>query len=122
MQNVQDVFNRIREKKIQIKQLQNQYKDALNSSQEYKDVAEKVRGYRLRKKQLEEEAKAEMGSQYEKLLGLKKDVELDRELLADIAISTMMKGDTVKVEDGEKNEYEPVFKVSFKKLNSVRKE
>lgn len=117
MQNVQEVFSRIREKKIQIKQIQTQYKDSLNSSHDYQDVTEKLRGYKLRKKQLEEEVKTEMGSEYERLLGLKKDVELDKQLLADIALSTMMKGETVKVEDGDKNEYEPVFKVSFKKVN-----
>ena len=120
MQNLQDVFNRIRETKLQIKQIQTQYKDSLNSSQEYKDVSEKLRGYKLRKKQLEDFTKSEMGATYEKLLGLKKDLELDRQLLADISVATMVKGETVKVQDSDKNEYEPIFKVTFKKSKSQK--
>ena len=121
MQNIQDVFNRIKEKKIAIKNIQDQYKDALNSIQDYKETVEKIRGHKLRKKQLEDQTKEEMSGEYEKLEALKTELRLDRELLADIAISTMMKGETVKVEDRDKNEYEPIFKVSFKKVNEVRK-
>lgn len=119
MQNIQDVFNRIKEKKVQMKQIQGQYKDALNSTSDYKDTMEKLRGYKLRKKQLEDAAKAEIWSEYEKYEALKKEVELDKEMLADIAISTMMKGETVKVSDNDKNEYEPIFKVTFKKVSVV---
>ena len=121
MQNVQEVFNRIKQKKVAIKNIQAQYKDALNSSQNYKETVEKLRGHKLHKKQLEDQTKAEMSGEYQKLEALKKDLELDKELLADIAISTLMKGETVKVSDSEKNEYEPVFKVTFKKVNEVKK-
>ncbi len=119
MQNIQEIFNRIQGKKVERRQIQNQYKDTLDASKEYKDVMEKLRGYKLRKKQIEDQAKEELGSQYEHLEGLKKDMELDKELLADLAISTLMKGETIKVEDSEKNVYEPIFKVSFKKVYQV---
>ena len=46
-------------------------------------------------------------------------MDLDKELLADIAISTLMKGETVKIEDSEKNVYEPIFSVKCKKVNQV---
>jgi len=119
MQDLQDVFNRLQSTKKERKDIQFQYKDALNSSQEYKDIIEKIRGYKLRKKQIEDETKAELGSSYEKLLALKKDLQLDTELLTDIAISTLMKGEKVEVKDGGDNIYEPIFKVSFKKTNEI---
>ena len=119
MQHIQEVFNRIQGTKRERKLIQDSYKDALSSSQEYREVVEKIRGYQLRKKQIEEETKAEMGSEYEKFLGLKKDMEIDRELLTDIAINTLMKGETVQVKDHEENPYEPVFSVKFKKANVV---
>ncbi len=119
MQHIQEVFNRIQGTKRERKQIQDMYKDALSSSQEYREVVEKIRGYQLRKKQIEEETKAEMGSEYEKFLGLKKDMEIDKELLTDIAINTLMKGETVQVKDHEDTPYEPVFSVKFKKSNVV---
>lgn len=109
----------MQEKKIERKNIQNQYKEALAAEKDYQETVEKLRGYKLRKKQIEDGVKMEMGSQYEKLLALKKDLDLDKELLADIALSTMMKGETVKVEDSEKNIYEPIFSVKFKKVNEV---
>jgi len=43
-------------------------------------------------------------------------------LLTDLAINTLMSGETVKITDAENNEYEPKFSVSFRKTNVVRKE
>lgn len=121
MQNIQDIFNRMRATKKERKDIQIQYKDALSALQEYKDINEKLRGHKLRKQQIENEVKAELGQQYQKLESLKKDLELDKELLADVAISTLMKGETVQVEDDDKNTYEPIFSVKFKKTNVVEK-
>ncbi len=122
MQDIQQVFDRIQGKKHEQRNIQTQYKDALSASKEYQDTQEKLRGFKLRKKQIEDQVKAELGSQYDQLEALKKDVELDRELLADIAISTLMKGETVSVQDKDKNIYEPIFKVSFKKTNQAEPE
>ena len=36
-------------------------------------------------------------------------------MMTDLAMSMMMKGETVAVKDQYDNAYEPVFKVSFKK-------
>ncbi len=122
MQNIQDVFNRVRSTKKERKNIQQQYKDALSVSKEYKETMEKLRGYKLRKLQIENETKAELGQTQEKIEALKKDLELDKELLADLAISTLMKGETVKVEDEDRNQYEPIFSVKFKKVNQAEPE
>ncbi len=121
MQNIQDVSNASRGLKPSGGMSRINNKDAVSASAEYKDVTEKLRGYKLRKKQIEDQVKAELGQQYQKFEALKKDLELDKELLTDLAISTLLKGETVKVTDGEQNDYEPVFKVSFKKVNLVSK-
>jgi SMC interacting uncharacterized protein involved in chromosome segregation len=121
MQKIQDVFNRVQVTKRESKNLQQQYKDALEASREYKEITEKLREYKVKKLQIENGVKAELGSQYQKLEGLKKDLELDKELLTDIALSTLMKGETVSVEDADKNVYEPIFSVKFKKTAVVDK-
>ena len=119
MQNIQDVWIRIQETKKQQKNITQIYKDTLESSQEYKEVAEKAKELSVRKKQLETEAKMDLGGEYDKLHALKKEIQLDKELLSDIAVSNLMKGETVKITDPENNEYEPIFSVKFKKINEV---
>ena len=47
---------------------------------------------------------------------LKIDIASDIELLTDVALSSMMKGESVGISDKYENEYEPVFKVMFKKI------
>lgn len=120
MSNLQEVFIRIQQTKHERKDIQVQYKDALNASSEYKEIVEKIRGYKLRKKQIEDEAKAELGGSYERAEFLKKDIQNDQELLADLALNQYLKGESIEVKDGEDNVYEPIFKVSFKRTNQLR--
>lgn len=121
MQNLQDVWNRIETKKQEQKRITAAYKDALENLHEYREVVEKIKALIVRKKQLEFEAKNDLGSEYDKLNALKKDAKLDKELLSDIALSTLMKGETVKISDEEQNLYEPIFSVRFKKANEVER-
>lgn len=119
MQNIQDVWQRMQETKREQKSIRLLYRDALEASREYREVTEQLKTLGQKKKQIEAETKAELGSQYERLSKLKKETELDREMLTDIAISTLMKGEPVKITDPEDNEYEPVFSVRFRKANVV---
>jgi hypothetical protein len=71
---------------------------------------------------MEEQVKKELGEQYDKLESLKNDINLDKEMLADIAISTLMKGEGIgEIQDEFGNVYEPIFSVKFKKTGEVRK-
>lgn len=119
MQNIQDVWERMEKTKREQKNIRLLYRDALEASREYREVTEQLKTLGQKKKQIEAETKAELGSQYERLSKLKKEAELDREMLTDIAISTLMKGEPVKITDPEDNEYEPVFSVRFRKVNVV---
>lgn len=122
MQNLQDIFNRIRATKREQKQITAMYKDALEASNEYREVLEKLRGYKLRKQQIEEDIKADLGNDLAKLESLKKDAQTDRELMADLAINHLIEGKSIKVEDEDRNEYEPVFSLKFKKTNVIRQD
>lgn len=122
MQNLQEVFDRIRATKREQKELNNMYKDALESSHEYKDVLEKLRGFKLRKQQIEEQVKAELGSDFSKLEALKKEAQLDKDLLSDIAVNHLVEGKEIKIADEDQNEYEPIFSVKFKKTNVIRQQ
>jgi hypothetical protein len=117
MQNIQDVFNRIQERKKEQRSIKLIYKDIIDGSEEYREVKEKLEELRARKKQLESLAWSEAGTK-DKYEIINLEVKADREMLSDLALSTLMKGETVKISDGD-NEYEPLFSVRFKKSNMV---
>lgn len=118
MQNIQEVFDRLREIKKEAKDLKDMYKDALVQADEYDEIVEQIKTLREKKKQIETRIQAEMGRAYEKLDDLKREVDTNKEMLSDIAMTTLMKGETVEVKDEYDNVYEPSFKVNFKKANA----
>jgi uncharacterized coiled-coil DUF342 family protein len=117
MQNVQEVFNHIREMKKEQKDLRDMYKDALVQADEYEEVVEEIAKLREKKQQIEARIQAELGRAWEKFDDLKREVETEKEMLNDIALTTLMKGETVEVKDEFDNPYEPTWKVNFKKAN-----
>lgn len=117
MQNIQEVFNHIREMKKEQKDLRDMYKDALLQADEYEEIVEEIKALREKKQAIEARIQAQLGRAYEKLEDLKHDVETEKEMMNDIALSTLMKGETVVVKDEWDNEYEPNWKVAFKKTN-----
>ncbi|EKE15904.1 MAG: hypothetical protein ACD_11C00077G0001 [uncultured bacterium] len=117
MQNIQEVFNHIREMKKEQKDLRDMYKDALIQADEYEEIVEEIKTLREKKQTIEARIQAQLGRAYEKLEDLKHDVEAEKEMMNDIALSTLMKGETVLVKDEWDNEYEPNWKVAFKKAN-----
>jgi predicted nuclease with TOPRIM domain len=117
MQNIQDVFNHIREMKKEQKDLRDMYKDALIQADEYEEIVEQIKVLREKKQAIEARIQLQLGRAYEKFEDLKHEVETEKEMMNDIALSTLMKGETVVVKDEWDNEYEPNWKVGFKKAN-----
>lgn len=122
MANVQEVFNRIKDTKRKAKEIKRMYKDSLEASFEYREVLEKLEALKARKKQLETQIKEESAGEFAKLDAYKMHIKNDNELLSDIALNTLMAGETVQVKDENDDEYEPVFTVRFKKAHLVQKE
>jgi len=115
MQDIQEIFNRVQKIKKEQKDLRASYKDALANSGEYVEIGEKLKTLRDRKKQIEASVRSDMGSDFTKLEDLKIDLESDIEMLSDMALTKMMKGETIEIKDEYDNKYEPVFTVRFKK-------
>jgi hypothetical protein len=115
MQDLQEVFNRIRETKQKQKEVKKMYKDALNSSMEYKEILEKLENLKIRKKQLETELKEDASNDFKQIDAYRMHFKTDTELLSDLALNKLMAGETVEIKDGEDNRYEPQFSVRFKK-------
>ena len=120
MQNIQEVFNKIREMKKEQKDIRDMYKDALAQADKYQEIIEEVKVLREKKKEIESRIQGELGRAWEKFEDLKLEVETEREMMNDIALSTLMKGETVEVKDEWDNVFEPLWKVNFKKTNAIK--
>lgn len=115
MQDIQEIFNRMQEIKKQQKDIRSAYKEALETSQEYQEINTKIKTLRERKKQIENTTQQSFSGEFTKLDGFKTDLASDAVMMSDIALTKLMKGETVEVFDEYNNTYEPLFTVKFKK-------
>lgn len=122
MQNIQDIFTRIKQTKTKAKQVKKMYKDALESNTAYREVLEKLDALKLKKKEIETITKETSQGEFQKLDAYKMNIQQDNELLSDLALNHLMSGQTVTVKDEQEDEYEPVFTVRFKKAKVIKKQ
>lgn len=116
-QQLPDVFKRIQDKKREQRDLKTIYRDALSVNGQYQDVLEELEALKLKKKKILDSVQAEFKEEFDKLEGLKLNIAGDNQLLSDLALNQLTKGELVKIVDENKVEYEPVFTVRFKKTN-----
>lgn len=118
MANLNETFQRIQAIKQEQRSIKQAYKDVLTASPEYKQIADELMTLRARKKQIEQDVKSEFSNEFTKLDDLKIDLDSENELLSDLALNQLMKGETVEINDEEHQiRYEPVFNVRFRKAN-----
>lgn len=115
MSNLQEVFIRIRENRKEQKKMKDAYRDALNNSASYKAISEEYKDLKTKKQQIEGDIKSQFSADFTKLDDMKIDLDSDLDMLSDMALTTLMKGETVKVKDEFDVEYDPFFSVKFKK-------
>lgn len=115
MQDIQAIFTRVQENKKKMKDLRTAYKDALSGTQQYVDLTDEIKTLREKKKQVENTIKEQFAAEFTQLEDLKIDIQSDMELMSDIAMTQIMNGQQVSLTDEYDNEYEPIFKVNFKK-------
>ena len=112
MKNIQEIFDRIQEKKREQREINSSYRDALRNSVEYREVVDKLDTLKMKKRQIENALRDQVSTQLDTLkLGIKADLET----LSDVAFNSLLKGEMVAVTDQYQNKYEPVFSVRFKK-------
>jgi predicted transcriptional regulator len=116
MQDLQGVFTRLRKTKEKQRAINAAYKEALSKTPGYENIASELKTLKEKKRKIEEDVRRDFKNEFNEMDGLKADAETDQELLSDIALNTLVKGETVKVTDDENNNYEPVFSVKFKKV------
>lgn len=115
MVDIQEIFNRIQVNKKKQKDIKMLYKDAFKNSLDYQNVVSTANALKEKKKKIETGIKDQYASEIAKLDALEMDIKADAELLTDAAVTMIMKGERVEVQDEFKNTYDPVFSVKFKK-------
>ena len=115
-QKLEDVFKRIQDRKKEQKDIKKTYRDALSVSGEYQEVLEELEALKLKKKKIESGVQSDFKEEFDKLEGLKLNIAGDNQLLSDLALTQLASGQTVKITDENKTEYEPVFTVRFKRI------
>ncbi|MFZ2309939.1 MAG: hypothetical protein WAW11_00140 [Patescibacteria group bacterium] len=114
-QNLNDVFKRIQDKKKEQRELKRMYRDALSVNGEYQEVLEELEALKLKKKKIEAGVQSDFKEEMDKMEGLKLNIAGDNQMLSDLALTQLSKGEEIKVTDENKVEYEPIFTVRFKK-------
>ncbi len=118
MPTLQEIFDRIQKTKQEIKELNGLYKAELTSLNEYEELKEKLQGHKMRKIQIEKAVQEKLQAEFVKYDALKTALADDQQLLADLALSTYLKGEKVEVVDATNAPHAPFFKVAFKKMRS----
>lgn len=114
-QNLNEVFKRLQEKKKEQRELKRMYRDALSINGQYQEVLEELEALKLKKKKIEAGVQTDFKEEIDKIEGLKLHIAGDSQMLSDIALMQLTKGEEIKVIDENKVEYEPIFTVRFKK-------
>lgn len=116
MRDLQEVYDELQENKKEQKEIKREYKDALQNANEYEETVEKMKELREKKKQIENITQSRMGARWDELETLKAKSEELSQMMTDIAMSDLAEGKTVAIKDKFGNDYEPVYKISFKKV------
>ncbi|MFC1623474.1 hypothetical protein ACFL16_03665 [Patescibacteria group bacterium] len=110
MQDIQELFAKLQEVKKEQANIRKEYKFSLENDAQYTEIVDESRILREKKKKIEDSHKPP------RLDELKDEANDLNEMISDIAMSTLMEGKNIYVKDQYENEYEPAYKVTFKKI------
>ena len=96
--------------------LKKRVKEAFDQSKEYQDLLEQIAALKAKKAQMEAAIEEEYSQELQKIDDLKKSIDADAQMLTDLSLNMLMKGEKVELTDVFDNKYEPEFKVKFKRV------
>ncbi len=114
MQNLQEVYNRMQQKKEEYNIIARGFQDELKATARYQEIVDTMKKLREEKKSIESAAKAAAILDATKMDTLKLDIKADRETLTDIALNMYAAHEEVKIVEKDTT-YVPLFSVKFAK-------
>ena len=89
-----------------------QFKEKVENDETIKEQIERLR---LKKMRMEDSARGDLD---QKMDLLKLNIKEGIQVMSDVALNAIMKGESIKLKDDENNEYEPIFSIRFKKTSN----
>jgi hypothetical protein len=118
MQDIQEVYNRIQEKKKERKRLKRMLKDGLDASAPFREIKDEMEKVKAKKKEVENGVFASYEHEKRDIEGLDEELKSEQQVMDDIALTMYMKGESIVFKNENDEEYEPTFKVKYKKAHS----
>lgn len=115
MATIQDTFFHIQDTKKKQRELRSMYREALKNSHSYQETLTDMQALREKKKRIEAKIRTDYARDLEKLDQLVEELKEDHSKLADMVLSSLMRGEIIKVRDMRNTVYDPIVKVTFKK-------
>jgi Tfp pilus assembly protein PilO len=118
MKDIQEIFNELEVVKKNQKEIQTEYKDALNNANEFEEIQNQIKELTEKRKTIQGMVQAEMGQRFQDLEIAKDQQKELKQMLSDIAMSNLMDGKSIELKDTYDSVYEPQFSVTFKRTNA----
>ena len=117
MRDMQEIFNQIQDLKQIKKEISKEYRDTLEQTAGYEDLKEEVKTMREKKKFKEDQVRASLGAHWGEFEDATAKIAELEQMLTDIAMTTLMDGNSINIKDKNNVEYEPSYKITFKKID-----
>ncbi len=121
MDQLQDIYFRLRKNREEQKTIRAAYREVLGKTPEHGVLVDKIKALKEQKQHIEETVRQQFVREFEKLDELKTTESEDLGLLADLVLSSLMKGEIVKVHDEKNYVYDPIVKVTFRRSDELEK-
>ena len=114
MKDLKEVYNRLKLKKAERKDLRTSFQDELKNNKRYQELLEQILALKIEKKAIENEVLSRELDKA-KLEELNLDIKTDAEMLTDITLNMFLAQEPVEILDEVNNKWTPVFAVRFRK-------
>lgn len=111
---IEEVFNRLEDKKKQLRDRKERMKDELKNHTRYMEIEEEIATLKRERKEIEMSAITQADK--EEIEGIKLDIRTDKELLTDLTLNKYVAGESCEIIDDHRRPHQPVFSVKYAKV------
>lgn len=115
MSTIQDTFFKIQDTKKKQREIRSVYREALSKSYDYQDITAQIKTLREKKKKIEDGIKSEYSREFDMLDDYAEALKTEQDRISDMVLTSLAKGEIIKVRDMRNTAYDPIMKVVFRK-------
>ena len=116
---LQLVFSKTDEKKNDLAVLKHQLNDEIKALAEYQKILDEEAAIKLKKQQIILSVKQNNREMIDKMDSLKIDLDSNKQMLSDVALSDFIAGKDIRVTDRNGFIMEPIFTVKYRKTGEI---